>query len=244
MACLRTEGAVGIPRALYRPVPAAQRADAGRGRSFRRDVLLRARCPEGNRRRWLGRRVEASSLRLGVQGQASRPRRRVRSAPTLRAGVGKPAAADRLRHAAVPHPHQLDEQRQQDLRIRPGRPDGRNDARSTQVGVLGPRQTAAGRDPAIAHRAGGGVLLNRRAGPAGAGTRPALGCALRQPARLLHVRRRCGPTSRAHVYADAGAGETDPRAVRGPCRQSVPGNGCRGVDRLRDSRLVQRRAVR
>ena len=31
------------------------------------------------------------------------------------AGSGESTAADRLRHAAVPHPHQLDEQRQQDL---------------------------------------------------------------------------------------------------------------------------------
>ena len=32
----------------------------------------------------------------------------------LRAGFGKPAAFDRLQHAAVPHPHQLDQQRKQD----------------------------------------------------------------------------------------------------------------------------------
>ena len=49
--------------------------------------------------------MEASSLRLGVQGQARRPRRRVRPATAVRSGPGEPAAVDRLRHAAVPHPH-------------------------------------------------------------------------------------------------------------------------------------------
>ena len=48
---------------------------------------------------------------------------------SVRPGAGEPAAADRLRRAAVPHPHQLDEQRQQDLRVRPGQ-SGRRRSRS------------------------------------------------------------------------------------------------------------------
>ena len=46
-------------------------------------------------------RMEALSLRLGVQGQAGRPRRRVRSTPAVRPGPGEPAVADGLRYAAV-----------------------------------------------------------------------------------------------------------------------------------------------
>ena len=46
-------------------------------------------------------RMEALSLRLGVQGQAGRPRCRVRSTPAVRPGPGEPAVADGLRYAAV-----------------------------------------------------------------------------------------------------------------------------------------------
>ena len=42
VARLRAEGALRGAGALHRPLPAAGRADAGRGRSVRRDVLLRA----------------------------------------------------------------------------------------------------------------------------------------------------------------------------------------------------------
>ena len=48
----------------------------------------------------------------GVQGAARGPRHSLRPAPAVLAGVGEPAAADRVRHGAVPDPHQLDEQRQ------------------------------------------------------------------------------------------------------------------------------------
>ena len=52
-----------------------------------------------------------------------------------------------------------------------------------------PDRLAAGGDPAVAHRAGGGLV--RVGGPSVARprARSAGGCALRQPARLLHVRR-------------------------------------------------------
>ena len=186
------------------PVPAAGRADAGRGGPGRRDVLLRAGRAQGHRRRRLGRRLEAPSLRLGVQGPARRPGRRVRAAPAVRAGAGEPAAADRLRHVAVPHPHQLDEQRQQDLRVRPGRPRRRGGTRQAQVGVLRSRAAAARRNSAVADRARRGILRHGGPGAARARPRPAPGRALRQPARVLHVRRRRGPAARSHVHADAG----------------------------------------
>ena len=82
--------------------------------------------------------------------------------------AGEPAAADRLRHAAVPNPHQLDEQRQPDSRLPPRRPRRRGDARPAQVGVLESRAAAAGRDPAVAHRARRGVLRDGRTGATGA----------------------------------------------------------------------------
>ena len=107
-----------------------------------------------------------------------------------------------------------------------------------------PERLRAGRDPAIAHRAGGRVLRDGRAGVAGARPRPARGRALRQPIRLLHVCRRRGPAAQSHVHADAGAVAADPSAFRRPCRGSVPGDGFRWPSRLRDGRLVQRRAVR
>ena len=73
VARLRVEGTLGLAGALHRPVPSARRADAGRGRPDRRGVLLRAGRAQGHQRRRLGRRLEAPSLRLGVQGQTRRP---------------------------------------------------------------------------------------------------------------------------------------------------------------------------
>ena len=69
---------------------------------------------KGHGRRRLGRRLEAALLRVGVQGAARGPRRRLRPTPVVLAGAGETAAADRLRHGAVPDPHELDEQRQPD----------------------------------------------------------------------------------------------------------------------------------
>ena len=123
--------------------------------------------------------------------------------------------------------------------------DGRRDSQQAQVGVLGPRAAAAGRDAAIADRAGGGVLRDGRAGVAGARARPARGRALRQPARVLHVRRRRGPATRPHVHADAGAGATRPGSLHWTYAGVLcSGHGQGRVGRLRDGRLVQRRAVR
>ena len=79
--------------------------------------------------------------------------------------------------------------------FRAGRLGRRVDARPAEVGVLGSRSAAAGGDPAVAHRARGGLV--RVGGPSVARprARSAGGCALRQPARLLHVRRRRQPAS-------------------------------------------------
>ena len=128
-------------------MPSAGRADAGRSGSVGRDVLLREGRPEGHRRRRLGRRLEALPLRLGVQGEAREPRRGLRSAPAVFAGAREPAAADRVRHGAVPDPHQLDEQRQPDIRVRARRSGRRVDARPAEVGVLGSRSAAARERP-------------------------------------------------------------------------------------------------
>ena len=67
-----------------------------------------------------------------------------------------PPAADRLRHGAVSHPHQLDEQRQPDPRAHAGGPRRRRRPRQAQVGDVRPRAAAARREPAGADRARGG----------------------------------------------------------------------------------------
>ena len=162
----------------------------------------------------------------------------------VRAGAGEPAAADRVRHGAVPDPHQLDEQRQPDARVRARRSGRCGDTRQAEVGVLRPRTSAARRDPAVAHRARGGVVRVRRPGAARARSRSAGGRALRQPARLLHVRRRCGPAAPPHVRADAGASATHPEKLHRPYHHALPGNGQRRFGWHRTCRLVQRRAVR
>ena len=158
MARLGTEGALRRPGALHRPVPAAWRTDASRGRPHGGPLLLRARSVQGLRRGWLGGRVEASLLRVGVQGEACKPRRRVRSAEAVRTRPGEPAPADRLGHEAVSDSDELDQLRQQDAGVRAGRPHGRRRPRQAQVGDVRPGAAPAGRDQADADR-------NERRGP-------------------------------------------------------------------------------
>ena len=148
---------------------------------------------------------ETPPLRLGVQGQARRPRYRVQPAAPVRARPREPAAAHCLRHGAFPHPHQLDEQRQRDPRVHPGRPLRRRHPRQAQVGDVRPRPVAAGRDPPDAHRARCGHLRNAGSITARARPRTAGGGALRPPAGLLHVRRGRRPAAGQHVHAHAGA---------------------------------------
>ena len=145
-------------------MPAAGRADAGRSRSDRRDVLLRAGRAQGHGRRRLGGRLEAPPLRLGIQGPARRPERGLRAAPPVLARAREPASLDRLRHGAVPDPHQLDEQRQPDARVRARRPGRRGDPRPAQVAAVESRSAAAGGDPAVAHRARGVLIRSGGAG--------------------------------------------------------------------------------
>ena len=78
MAAGQPGRAAGGAAALPRPVRAARPPHAGRGRPARRVVQLRARRGQDRGRRRLGRRLEAGLLRLGVQGQAQGPRRRLR----------------------------------------------------------------------------------------------------------------------------------------------------------------------
>ena len=56
----------------------------------------------------------------------------------VRAGAGEPAAADRLGHGAVPNPHQLDEQRERDPRVRARGPCRCGQPRQAEVGDVGP----------------------------------------------------------------------------------------------------------
>ena len=145
----------------------------------------------------------------------------------VRAGAGEPAAADRVRHGAVPDPHQLDEQRQPDARVRARRSGRCGDPRQAEMGVLRPRPSAARRDPAVAHRARGGVVRLRRPGAARTGARPAGGRPLRQPPGLLHVRRGRRPAAGPHVHADAAACASCPGAVRRAGRRTLSGDGSR-----------------
>ena len=140
---VRRAGAVRPGAGTHPPAAGGGMNGAGRGGPDGRDVLLRAGRAEGHGRRRLGGRLEAVPLRLGVQGAARGPRRRLRPAPAVFAGAGEPAAVDRFRHGAVPDPHELDEQRQHDARVRAPGPGRRGDARPAEVGVLGPRPAAA-----------------------------------------------------------------------------------------------------
>ena len=99
-------------------------------------------------------------------------------------------------------------------------------------------------DPAVAHRARSGVVRVGCSGAARARARSAGGRTLRQPARVLHVRRRRRPASGPHVHADAAACAACSGAVHRTGRRSVRGDGHRGPGGLRDGGLVQRRPVR
>ena len=68
------------------------------------------------------------------KGSPRRPRRGVQPVAAVRSRIGEPTAADRLRHGAVPHPHQLDQQRERDARIHARRSRRRCDPRQAQVG--------------------------------------------------------------------------------------------------------------
>ena len=225
-------------------MPACGRTDAGRGRPDRGNVLLRARSAEGRGRRRLGRRVETASFRMGVQGQARRSRRRLQPAPAVRPRTGKPAVADRLRHGAVPHPHQLDQQREHDARVHARRSGGRGEPRPAQMGDVGSGAVASGREPAGAHRAGGDGVRDAGAVVARARARGAFGGAFREPPGVLHVRGGCGPAARRHVHPDAGTGAEAAGGVRGSGARTVRGDGDGRTRRVRAGVVVQRRVVR
>ena len=163
----------------------------------------------------------------------------------VRAGAGESAAADRLRHAAVPHPHQLDQLRQQDLRVWPRRPDRRGDTRQAPSGRFS--------DPERLRPGETRQSLTERAAASFATVAQALRERGHDPQAVAHFVNRLvfcmfaddvGPAAQSHVHADAGAGAANPRALRRPCRRSVPGDGSRRPGRLRDGRVVQRRTVR
>ena len=180
------------------------RTHARRGRSERTALLLRARRAQGHRRPRLGRRLETPLLRLGVQGQAQRPRRRLQPAAPVRARAGKPAPADRLGYGPLPHPHQLDQQRQRRPRVRVGRVGRRVRARQAEVGHVRSRTAASRREPPGPDRTRRHLFRRPRPSPPHARPRPPGGRPLRQPPRLLHVRRGCRPAAQRHVYPHVG----------------------------------------
>ena len=100
----------------------------GRSRSWWfnnvRNVWAGTRRPERASRsrpsRW-SRRASRSSSRTGSK-RRRRDAPRLHHEPPVLTGAGDPAVADRLRHGAVPDPHQRDEQRRPEARVRAGRP--------------------------------------------------------------------------------------------------------------------------
>src|SRR2546427_551976 len=80
-------------------------------------VRLREGRDENDRRRGLGRRLEARLLRLGIQGQAQRPECRLRAIAALCRRAGKPAAPGCQRHGSLPDPYKLDQHDQRRLRL-------------------------------------------------------------------------------------------------------------------------------
>ena len=171
VAGVGAEGALCGPGTLHRPVPTPRRADARRCRPHRRALLLRTRGTQRHRRRRLGGRVEAPLLRVGVQGQARQPRHRVQPAAPVRTGAREPAAPHRLRHGAVPNPHELDKQHQRHPRVRARRSHRRARPRQTQVGDFRPRAAPTRREPPSAHGTRSGDVRGSGAGAATRGTK-------------------------------------------------------------------------
>ena len=243
----RVEGKPGGAVALQRPVPHARRADADRSRPHRRALLLRARRAEGLGRRRLGRRVEARPLRLGVQRPARQPGRRLPAAAAIRAGAGKPAAADRLRPAAASastragptasaRPTRFDLEDLRDAATRNKLKWALSDPEQLRPGETRQALTerAAQRFATLAQS-----LRYRR--PRSAGSGP-----LRQPAGLLHVRRGRGPPARQPLHPHAGArASCRPARVSPTWRSNLFGAMSRGRPRrVRGGGVVRRRALR
>ena len=112
------------------------------------------------------------------------------------------------------------------------------------MGDVRARAPQAGRKPAGADRARGGDLRRARAIVAGAWSRPAGGRAFREPAGVLHVRRRCRPAARQHVHPDAGARAQAAGGVPEPCAGPLRRDGHRRQGRVRGGGAFQRRALR
>ena len=220
------------------------RTDTGRSRPHRRALLLRARGAQGHRRRRLGRRVEATLLRLGIQGPTGGPRRRLQSAAAVRASTREPAAADRFGHGAIPHPHQLDEQRQPDPRVHAGGPCRRRRPRQAQAGDVGPGTAPARREPTSTDRTRRGDVRGTGTVTARTGPQTAARGALRQPAGVLHVRRRRRIAPGQHVQPDARARAQTPRRIHRTVARSIRRNGGRRANRIRGGGVVQRGPVR
>ena len=88
------------------------------------------------------------------------------------------------------------------------------------------------------------ALLHPRPAPARARPRPRDRRPLRQPPRLLHVRRGRGPPPRQPLPADAGSLPPRARRLRRPRRHPLRRDAGRRPRRLHPGRLVQRRPLR
>ena len=141
-------------------------------------------------------------LRLGVQGRARRPRRRLPPAARLPRGPREPARARRQRHGPDRGPHQLHGHPPRGAPHHPRRPRGRRRAHGRGVARAPrrharPRGAAARADARRDHRARRGALrrdrpLDARSRLPPGGRRPPP-----QPRRLLPLRPRTRGCSRS-----------------------------------------------
>ena len=234
----RPQGTRRLPGALPRPLPPGRPPHAGRGRPHRRVLHLRGRRGQDRRRPGLGRRLEEGLLRLGVQGQARRPGRRLPAAAPVPRGAGEPAAAGRLRHRPHRRPHQLHQHRQAHRHDHAGRPaDARGHAPPAQR-LLRPGSLPRAADRRAGHRGGG-----RASSPAWPTTCAAWGptrgrvahflirllfCLFAEDIDLL-PRQALHPAGRQR----AAAGRTPSAASCASSSQAMAAGGCFGVHRIR-----------
>ena len=214
--------------ALHRPLPPARRADAQRGRPRRRVVYLRGRRgTHQHRPQGLGRRLAARLLRLGVQGRARRPRRRLPPAARLPRGPREPARARRQRHGPDRGPHQLHQHPPRGPPHHPRRPrsgrraHGRGAARAARRDARA-RGAAAGADARRDHRARRGALrrdrpLDARSRLPPGGRRPPP-----QPRRLLPLRRGRAAAPGAHPHRHDRVAPRRPGGVHARPLRAVP----------------------
>ena len=230
--------------AFSRSLRPARGAGAVRCRPERRVVRLRKGRDQDDRRRRLGRCLEAWLFWLGVQEQRQGPESGVRPAPALCAGARKPALAGRLRPRAVRDPYQLDQHGQSHLRDRARRTCRLAKAALAQMGLRRPGAAEAGVDPADPDRASGGRIRPARAAPARPRPPVTDGRPFYQSARFQHVRRGCRSVAGQDVRPHARQRGALAGRIRGAGFVIICGDARGRPDRVRAGRLVQWRALR